>query len=94
MSSTDATLAAPRTLPGTPPAAVDLPVLEEIERKVRWLATWTIHHANHIRPSRDGIKVGGHQASCASLTTIMTALYMQVLRPSDRARSSHTPVRC
>ena len=82
MSSTDATLAteAPRTPPGT----ADVEVLEEIERKVRWLATWTIHHANHIRPSRDGIKVGGHQASCASLTTIMTALYMQVLRPLDR----------
>jgi len=64
--------------------AVDLEALVEIERKVRWLAAWTIHHANHVRPSRDGIKVGGHQASCASLTTIMTALYMQVLRSQDR----------
>ena len=36
---------------------------------------WTIHNANHLRPNRDGLKVGGHQASCASLATMMTALY-------------------
>ncbi len=58
--------------------------LLEIENKVRWLATWTIHHANHLRESRDGLKVGGHQASCASITTIMTALYMHELRSEDR----------
>ena len=49
-----------------------------------WLSAWTIHHANHLRPNRDGLKVGGHQASCASLATIMTALYFSVLRPEDR----------
>ncbi len=43
-----------------------------------------IHNANHLRPSRDGLKVGGHQASSASLVTLMTALYFDVLRPSDR----------
>ena len=58
--------------------------LKEIERKVLWLASWMIHHANHVRPSRDGLKVGGHQTSCASATTLMTALYMDVLRPADR----------
>ncbi|MBV8565133.1 MAG: transketolase, partial [Methylobacteriaceae bacterium] len=59
-------------------------ILAELERKVLWLASWTIHHANHIRQSSDGLKVGGHQASCASLATIMTALYFAVLRPQDR----------
>ena len=49
-----------------------------------WLATWTIHHANHVRDNSDGVKVGGHQASCASLATIMTALYFHTLRPADR----------
>ena len=49
-----------------------------------WLSAWTIHHANHLRPNRDGLKVGGHQASCASLATVMTALYFSVLRPEDR----------
>ena len=49
-----------------------------------WLASWMIHHANHGRPSRDGLKVGGHQASCASVATLMTALYFHVLRPADR----------
>ena len=49
-----------------------------------WLASWTIHNANHLRENTDGLKVGGHQASSASLATIMTALYFDVLRPADR----------
>src|SRR6266699_1166463 len=62
----------------------DLEALSALEKKVLWLATWTIHHANHIRPSCDGLKVGGHQASSASLATIMTALYFNALGPQDR----------
>ena len=62
----------------------DLRILAELERKVLWLASWTIHHANHVRENTDGLKVGGHQASSASLATIMTALYFHVLRPADR----------
>jgi pyruvate dehydrogenase E1 component len=58
--------------------------LERIDERLRWLSTWTIHNANHLRESRDGLKVGGHQASCASMTTIMTALYFHALRPQDR----------
>ena len=61
-----------------------IPILSDLERKILWLSSWTIHHANHVRPSGDGLKVGGHQASSASLATIMTALYMAVLRPEDR----------
>jgi len=61
-----------------------LTLLSDLERKVLWLATWTIHNANNIRPKTDGLKVGGHQASSASLATIMTALYFAVLRPEDR----------
>ena len=61
-----------------------LPLLSALERKVLWLATWTIHNANHLRASGDGLKVGGHQASSASMATIMTALYFAVLRPEDR----------
>jgi pyruvate dehydrogenase E1 component len=61
-----------------------LPFLFELERKVLWLSTWTIHNANHGRDSVDGLKVGGHQASSASLATVMTALYFAVLRPEDR----------
>ena len=58
--------------------------LRALERKVLWLSTWMIHNANHIRPNRDGIKVGGHQASSASVATLMTALHFDVLRPQDR----------
>ncbi len=65
-------------------ASRDLAILTELERKVLWLATWTIHHANHLRDNNDGLKVGGHQASSASLATIMTALYFHTLRPQDR----------
>ena len=61
-----------------------LPMLAALERKVLWLASWMIHNANHLRENADGLKVGGHQASSASLATIMTALYFDVLKPADR----------
>jgi pyruvate dehydrogenase E1 component len=61
-----------------------LDCLRALERKVLWLSTWMIHNANHLRPNRDGLKVGGHQASSASVATLMTALYFDVLRPQDR----------
>ena len=66
----------------TDPARLE--ILNALTRKVLWLSSWTIHHANHIRPNVDGLKVGGHQASSASLATIMSALYFSVLRPQDR----------
>ncbi|MBP2292039.1 transketolase-like TK C-terminal-containing protein [Azospirillum rugosum] len=68
----------------TVPNQADLACLHELERKVLWLASWTIHNANHVRPNLDGLKIGGHQASSASLATIMTALYFSALRPEDR----------
>jgi len=58
--------------------------LEALDARLRWLSAWTIHNANHLRESRDGLKVGGHQASCASMTAIMSALYFHALRPQDR----------
>ena len=58
--------------------------LKALEKKILWLACWMIHNANHLRPSPDGIKVGGHQASSASMVSILTALYFGVLRPRDR----------
>ena len=61
-----------------------LEALSALEKKVLWLSTWMIHNANHLRENVDGLKVGGHQASSASLATIMTALYFSVLRPEDR----------
>jgi len=64
--------------------ADSIDILRELEKKVLWLASWTIHNANHLRDDSDGLKVGGHQASSASLATIMTTLYFDVLRPADR----------
>ena len=64
--------------------ASKLEILKELEHKVLWLSAWMIHNANHLRENRDGLKVGGHQASCASATAIMTALYFAVLRAEDR----------
>ncbi len=61
-----------------------LACLSALESKVLWLSAWMIHNANYEREDRDGLKVGGHQASCASLVTLMTALYFDVLRPQDR----------
>lgn len=63
----------------------EIAALREIERQVLWTASWMIHNANHLRPKQDGeVKVGGHQASSASLAAIMTALYFDALRPEDR----------
>src|SRR6476646_8616578 len=59
--------------------------LERIQQRVLWLATRMIHEANHIRASADQTKVGGHQASSASVVSIMTALYFgDWLRAGDR----------
>src|SRR5262249_43534553 len=55
-----------------------LHLLQQLEKKLLWLSSWMIHNANHIRPNRDGLKVGGHQASCASVISIMTALYFEI----------------
>jgi pyruvate dehydrogenase E1 component len=71
-------------LPPGAAGATDVDLLRDLERRVRWLSAWTIHHANHIRPNLDGLKVGGHQSSCASVSSLMTALYFSVLRPEDR----------
>ncbi len=69
---------------GSAPEPDTLAALRQLERKVLWLSSWMIHNANHLRPSDDGLKVGGHQASSASVATILTALYFHVLRPEDR----------
>ena len=58
--------------------------LKILEKKVLWLSAWTIHNANHLRKSSDGLKVGGHQASCASVVSLMSALYFDILTPADR----------
>ncbi len=59
-------------------------ILDALDTAVRWLATWTIHHANFERESRDGLKVGGHQASSASSAEILTALHFEILGADDR----------
>jgi pyruvate dehydrogenase E1 component len=58
--------------------------LEDIERRVLWLATAIVHEANLVRPNTDGLKVGGHQTSSASMVSIMTSLWFRHLRPQDR----------
>ncbi|PKZ65495.1 pyruvate dehydrogenase [Gordonia terrae] len=58
--------------------------LRKVEDRVLWLSTSMIHHANLVRPNATGMKVGGHQASCASMVSIMTSLWFEQLRPGDR----------
>jgi pyruvate dehydrogenase E1 component len=58
--------------------------LRAIERRVLWLAVAMVHHASRVRESRSGIKVGGHQASSASMVSLMTALWFGFLEPPDR----------
>jgi pyruvate dehydrogenase E1 component len=64
-----------------PPA---LATLESVQRRVLWLATSIVHHANKVRETPSGVKVGGHQASSASMVSVMTALYFAFLRGPDR----------
>src|SRR5688572_2435500 len=66
------------------PLSPDIAALKLADERLRWLSAWTIHHANHLRESADGLKVGGHQASCASMTAIMAALYFHALGPNDK----------
>lgn len=62
----------------------DIRTMQAIEGRIRWLATAMIDHANRVRPNPNGLKVGGHQASSASISTIMTSLWFRHLRPEDR----------
>jgi pyruvate dehydrogenase E1 component len=72
------------TAPDLPAPPAPIAVLSEVERRVLWLSTAMIHHANRVRPNPSGLKVGGHQASSASMATIMTSLWFRHLRPNDR----------
>ena len=65
-------------------ATPDLETLRAVERRVLWLATAIVHHANRVRETRSGVKVGGHQASSASMVSLMTALWFSELRAEDR----------
>ena len=69
-------------------------ILKELERKILWLSAWTIHNANHLRAEEDDVKVGGHQASSASMNAILTALYFAVLKPEDRVAVKPHASRC
>jgi pyruvate dehydrogenase E1 component len=64
--------------------AVSIETLDAVQRRVLWLATSIVHHANKVRETRSGVKVGGHQASSASMVSVMTALYFAFLRAPDR----------
>ncbi|MCA2276609.1 pyruvate dehydrogenase [Mycobacterium intracellulare] len=58
--------------------------LRQVESRVLWLSSAIVHHANRVRPNPSGVKVGGHQASSASMVTLMTALWFRHLRAEDR----------
>ena len=64
--------------------ATDLSTLEAVQDRVLWLATSIVHHANRVRSTESGVKVGGHQASSASMVSIMSALWFEHLRAPDR----------
>src|ERR671923_2292562 len=65
-------------------AQLDVAVLDRVQQRVLWLATAIVHHANRVRENRSGVKVGGHQASSASMVSLMTALWFNDLRREDR----------
>lgn len=66
------------------PTNAEIDILENIQKRILWLSTYMLHHANHIRPNPDGSKIGGHQASSASAVTLTTALLFHMLTHEDR----------
>src|SRR4051794_28454060 len=70
--------------PASQTAPSNLPVLESVQDRVLWLAMSIVHHANRVRQTQSGVKVGGHQASSASMVSIMSALWFDHLRAPDR----------
>lgn len=66
------------------PAHADGEALKDVGDAALWLSTSIVHHANRVRPNPTGMKVGGHQASSASMVSIMTSLWFEQLRPGDR----------
>jgi pyruvate dehydrogenase E1 component len=62
----------------------ELATLQAVQDRVLWLAMAIVHHANRVRKAPSGVKVGGHQASSASIVSIMTALWFEHLRGPDR----------
>lgn len=61
---------------------IDIETLREVEQRVLWLATRIIDHAN--RRGETDVKVGGHQASSASMVSIMTALWFAHIGGNDK----------
>ena len=72
------------TLDPAPAADAARDVLDAVQRRVLWLAVSMVHHANKVRASTSGVKVGGHQASSASMVSMMSVLYFEHLRAPDR----------
>ena len=66
------------------PSESEVAILEQIQKRVLWLSMQIVHYANSLRENGNGAKVGGHQASCASMVSLMTALYFHSLRFGDR----------
>ena len=66
------------------PAPAHGEALNDVCDAALWLSTSIVHHANRVRPNPTGMKVGGHQASSASMVSIMTSLWFEQLRPGDR----------
>lgn len=73
----------PSTSP-TAPKRPDERVLRAIAQRVLWLSAAIVDAANRGRPNSSGVKVGGHQASSASMVDIMVALWFHTLTREDR----------
>ncbi|MDT4963993.1 MAG: pyruvate dehydrogenase component [Pseudonocardiales bacterium] len=84
MTSTVAAAGSASFQSGDPAGGDQFAVLRSIERRVLWLSTAMIDHANRVRPNPSGLKVGGHQASSASIVSLMTTLWFEQLRSGDR----------
>ncbi|NYD43172.1 transketolase-like TK C-terminal-containing protein [Nocardioides panaciterrulae] len=85
LDTTAATAPAPTAAPaGHALSAAEADTLREISQRVLWLSAAIVDAANRGRPNTSGVKVGGHQASSASMVDIMVALWFHELTSLDR----------
>lgn len=84
MTSTSTTESCTPGTPTTTRSSVDTDLLKQVAQRVRWLSTAIVDAANNGRPNSSGVKVGGHQASSASMVEIMVSLWFHELTRGDR----------
>ena len=66
----------------------ELALLESIQRRVLWLSTAIVHHANHVRPNPDKTKIGGRETQAKAPEQSPPGIVPSEARSNPPARAS------